>query len=231
MWGKEEGQIGPETLSSLQSIQAFTSSAAQILCSSCFSAAAFQDPKAVATAPPTEEGAQNWLVQKTSHLDHSPVAVPNLSTPGEEEEESSLTASLSPGGASCCSPLSRSIDFGLFRCKCNCELGLWIIPVFRPLVIPWDLAVALKGLKGPQFEKVSNTCPLRLCFYWLLFLQREWVISTLSMLALHVCSSPQQILVWFLRSTRSLYLRRGVCSIPNSRQAACCVRFELSPLI
>lgn len=66
----------------------------------------------------------------STELTDCPGALPNfhdLSTPGkEEEEECSPTASLTPGGASYCSPSWRSIDFGLFQCICRCGPGLWM---------------------------------------------------------------------------------------------------------
>lgn len=44
-----------------------------------------------------------------------------------------------------------------------------LLPVSRPLMPPWDLAVDLEGLKGLPFEPlVSNNCLLRQYSYWLL---------------------------------------------------------------
>ncbi|TKS92400.1 hypothetical protein D9C73_025398 [Collichthys lucidus] len=66
---------------------------------------------AARSAAPSEERARSRLAQKISCLDRSPAAAAagrhGLGPPGEEEEESGLTAFLSSGGASCRSPLCR----------------------------------------------------------------------------------------------------------------------------
>lgn len=72
--------------------------------------------------------------------------------------------------------------------------------VLRPLALLWDLTAVLKH---PQFERASNTCPLKM---WYPRPPRQ------------PCSLPQQTPVWFFGPTRSVCQRWAASATPGEQQ-------------